>query len=247
LARAAYAAWRDAEVERAQAAAGRTVLTLPALDRLLNARFGEEVGAQMTRDLRLTLRAATPAVWTCAAAAALFLAAMPAAIANAWVPEQWTVLLLLVLTGAATLCLSALAPVLLQRHMASLWVEQSSGVPPEAMLKARKYFALIVSLPAAIAACLVALMLPGPWTAVYFIARALLAWVSVATLIGAVAFDIAAAPGIGLMFAGLIALAVCGMYGFDQFWPIGLFLYAYLMHMLNERAETAASHPGAPV
>jgi hypothetical protein len=150
-----------------------------------------------------------------------------------------------VLTGLATLCLSALAPVLLQRHMDSLWVEHASGVPPEAMLKARKYFALIVSAPAAVAACLVATLIPGPWTvAASFAARAALSWITVSTLIGAVAFDIAAAPAIGLMLAGLIALGLCGMYGFDEFWPIGLFLYAYLTHMLNERAENAAARLG---
>jgi hypothetical protein len=129
--------------------------------------------------------------------------------------------------------------------MASLWVEHASGVPAEEMLKARKYFALIISAPAAIAACLVALMLPGAWTtAASFAARAVLAWITMATIIGGVAFDVAAAPAVGLMLAGLIALGICGMYGFDQFWPIGLFLYAYVMHMLNERAEAAAARVG---
>jgi hypothetical protein len=55
---------------------------------------------------------------------------------------------------------------------------------------------------------------------------------------------VAAAPAVGLMLLGLLSVGVCGMYGFDQFWPIGLFLYAYLMHLLNERAESAAARLG---
>jgi hypothetical protein len=245
LARMAYVRWRDTDVERAQDAVSRAAFSFPGLGRRLGARFGKEAGVQIARDLRLTLRGATPAVWTCAAAAALFAAAMPAAIVNRWVPEQWLPVLLMALTGLATFSLSALAPVLLQRHLGSLWIEKASGASPEEMLKARKYFALIVSAPAAAAGCLAALMLPGGWGAgLYLAARAALGWISVATIIGAVAFDIAAAPAVGLMLGGLLAMGICGMYGFDRFWPIGLFLYTYLMHMLNERAESAAAHVG---
>ncbi|MEZ5395831.1 MAG: hypothetical protein R2724_23870 [Bryobacterales bacterium] len=245
LAKMAYMAWRDAEVQRAESALSRNATAFPGLQRALSGRFGPEIGAQVARDLRLTLRGSTPAVWTCAASAALFLAAMPASIANTWVPAQWQKLLLMALTGAATLSLSALAPVLLQAHGGALWMEHVSGANPETMLKAKKYFALIVSAPVAVAAVLTALMLPESWgAAAYFAARAVLGWVTVASLIGAVAFDVAASPAVGLMLAGLISMAVCGMYGFDEFWPIGLFLYGYLIHMLNERAEMAAAQAG---
>ena len=245
LAWGAYRNWRDADVERAREAVGRGALTLSRLDGFLRSRFGPEVGAQLGRDLRLTLRAATPAVWTCAAAAVLFLAAIPAAVMNQWVPEQWLEVLLLALTGLAALSLSAIAPMLLNSGAPALWIEHASGAAPEAMLKARKYFALIVAFPAALAACTVLPLYPSGWGgAAFFVARAALAWISVATLVGAAAFDIAAAPAVGLMLMGLISIGVCGMYGFDQFWPIGLFLYAYLMHQLNERAESAAARLG---
>ncbi|MCB0059263.1 MAG: hypothetical protein KDE45_19625, partial [Caldilineaceae bacterium] len=214
----AYMAWRDAEVQRAQAALSRNAVSFPSLQSTLSARFGPEIGAQIARDLRLTLRGSTPAVWTCAASAALFLAAMPASIANAWVPPQWQKLLLMALTGAATLSLAALAPVLLQSHAGALWMEHVSGANPETMLKAKKYFALIVSSPVALVVVLTAFLLPETWgAAAYFAARAVLGWVTVASLIGAVAFDVAASPAVGLMLAGLISMAVCGMYGFDEF------------------------------
>ncbi len=248
LAWGAYRNWRDAEVERAEEAIGRKAFTIAGLDALLRGRFGAEVGAQLARDLRLTLRAATPAVWTCSAAALLFLGAMPTAIVNRWAPEQWMAVLLLTLTGLAVFSLSAIAPVLLQRQAPALWTEHASGVSPEDMLKARKYFTLIVSFPAAVLACAVLPLYPGSWgAAVWFAARAALAWISVSTMVGAAAFDVAAAPGLGLMLMGLASAGVCGMYGFNELFPIGLFLYAYLMHHLSERAESAAARLGEQV
>ncbi len=240
-----YRNWRNADVERAREAASRSAFALGGLDRLLRKRFDAEVAAQLARDLRLTLRGATPAVWTCAAAAVLFLAAMPAAILNQWVAPPWMPVLLLTLAGLAALSLSAIAPVLLQRHRPAMWIEHAAGASPESMLEARKHFTLIVSAPVAVVAALAAAAFPGDWlSAAFLAARAVFAWIAVASIIGAVAFDIAMAPGLGLMLAGLLAIGVCGMLGLDQGWPIAIFLYAYLMHHLNERAEAAAARLG---
>ena len=50
---------------------------------------------------------------------------------------------------------------------------------------------------------------------------------------------------LGLLLGGLFAVGLCGLYAVPDVWPVGLFLYAYLMNGLMQRASATAARLGS--
>ncbi len=239
--RTAYLRWRDEDREKAQASTQRRRL-LAAWRGLAERRFGRAIGSLVLRDLRLTLRGFSPAVYVAGAAAALFELGALSAWLEGWLAPQWIGPFLLFCLSLACLSLSALAPLLLEHELPRMWMERSTGVAPTALWKAKNRLALILSAPALAATIALAIAIePTALDAVFLAGRAFLVWVTVATVIGTLAFEIAPSPALGLLLGGVFAVGLSGLYALQDFWPIGLFLYAYVMHALSERADGTAS------
>lgn len=244
VARWAYLSWRDEYRERAEASAGRARL-LPRAQRLLTGRLGRPTAAQVTRDLRLTMRGFSPAVYVAGAAALLFELAGVSAWLYGWIPPIWLSSFLLICLAMATLSLSAVAPLLLEFQLPRMWLEQGSGVDSVTLWKSKMYLAGAVSAPAYAATVAVLFAYePDVGAAAYLAFRAMLVWLTVASVIGVLAFEIAPAPVLGMLLGGVFAVGLSAMYTLADVWPMGLFLYAYLMNGLMQRASGTAARLG---
>ncbi len=240
-----YGAWRDELREAVEQATARKRRLLAAAAPLLAFRVGRPLAAQVLRDLRLTLRVFSPVVFVAGGGALLCLAFAARALATDLVPAVWTGPLLLVCEGLACLCLAALAPILLQQQLPGLWAERAIGVKAEDLANAKARYALWAACPAMLGALALSSRLdlePLLWG--FFAVRIVLVWIAASTVIGILSIDIAPSPVIGLLLCGAFAMALCGMYMLDDFWPLGLMFYAYVMPYLRERAEAAAEHLG---
>lgn len=243
-ARWAYLSWRDEYRERAEASTGRARL-LPRAQRLLTSRLGRPIAAQVTRDLRLTLRGFSPAVYVAGAAALLFELAGVSAWLYGWIPPIWLSSFLLICLAMATLSLSAVAPLLLEFQLPRMWLEQGVGVDSVTLWKSKMYLAGAVSAPAYAATVAVLFAYePDVGAAAYLAFRAMLVWLTVASVIGVLAFEIAPAPVLGMLLGGVFAVGLSAMYTLADVWPMGLFLYAYLMNGLMQRASGTAARLG---
>jgi len=244
LVRWGYFAWRDEYRERAEASASRARL-LPNAQRRWEARIGRPAAAQLTRDLRLTLRGFSPAVYVAGAAALLCELAGVSAWLGGWIPAQWMPMFLLLCLALATLSLSAIAPLLLEFELPRMWLEQGAGVDPATMWKSKMFLAGVLSCPAYLATVAVIFGYEADvFSAAYLAFRALLVWLTTASVIGVLAFEIAPAPILGMLLGGVFAVGLSGMYAIADVWPVGLFLYAYLMNGLMQRATATASRLG---
>ena len=242
----AYGRWREEDRERAEAALAQRRRLLSGLERRLTKPMGREVAALLARDLRLTLRGFVPATAVAIAMAALCLTG--GFVGGMRVGEAWKAPAAQLGAALACLSLSALAPLMLARQLPMHWLELSSGAAPSALWKAKSRLALIVSSPALVIALALgpALQLEG-WLYFAFAARVALGWITMATIIGLLSFEIAPSPALGLLLGGLFAVGVCGFYAIPDYWPLGVFLYAYVMNALKERANQTAARLGAQV
>ncbi|MBI1357704.1 MAG: hypothetical protein GC160_25460 [Acidobacteria bacterium] len=244
LAAALYARWREEDRERAEQALSQRRRLLAGLERRIPPRFGRPAAALFVRDLRLTLRGFAPSTTVSIALAALFVTG--GFLSGQRLEEAWRAPAAQIGVSLACLSLSALAPLLLVRQLPFHWLELSSGAAPEALWTAKNLLALAVSAPAAAIGLALGptLGLQGADLAI-FAARLGLCWLTVGTMIGLLSFEIAASPILGLLLGGLVSMALCAFYALPEHWPIGVFLYAYLMHALKERAEQTTARLGA--
>ncbi len=240
----AYGAWREEDRQLAEEALAQRRRLLAGLERRLTRWTGRAGAALLARDLRLTLRGFVPATAVSIALAALCLAG--GFLGGPRLEEAWRALAAQLGVALACVSLSALAPLMLARQIPTSWIELSSGAAPEALWKAKNQLALAVSAPALL------LGLALGWTLgldgleyAAFAARIAMSWLTVGTVLGLLAFEIAPSPALGLLLGGLFSIGLCGFYALPDYWPIGVFLYAYVMHYLKERAEHTAGRLGA--
>jgi hypothetical protein len=247
LAAGAFAKWRDADREHARESAARRRVVRMAGSAFLARRLGAAMAAQIIRDWRLTRRVFSPAVYVTGGFAALFLL-LPVLAFPRWnLDPAWTAKGIQVCASFGALSLAALAPLLLQYELRYLWPEQSAGVDPQTIWRAKVWYACLLVAPVAALATLTALwQVPmGMAEAALFIVKLVLICCTVASLIGAIAFESVASPVLGLLFSGLFAMGTAGTYIFTDLWPVWAFLHVYVMHGLYERADARSDTLGA--
>jgi ABC-type multidrug transport system fused ATPase/permease subunit len=239
----AYARWREEDRQLAEEALAQRRRLLGGLERRLARWTGRPTAALLARDLRLTLRGFVPATAVLIALAALCLTG--GFLGGPRLEEAWRPLAAQLGVALACVSMSALAPLMLARQIPMSWIELSAGAPPQSMWKAKTQLALALSVPALLLGLSLGwtLGLDGAGYAA-FAARLAMGWLTVGTVLGLLAFEIAASPALGLLLGGLFSIGLCGFYALPDYWPIGLFLYAYVMHMLKERAEHSAGRSG---
>ena len=237
LAFALHARWRgsDAEYAKRLGARERWGGWVERLARRV-CRGREVLSAQLARDLRLTLRGFSSAVYAAAGVAALVVALLVALLLGGvvpegeaeglgsmtWLPGVLAVKFACVLAAAA---LASLVPVLIAHQEPHLWLERSVGLNGEDAWRAKLYLARVVTAPAALAAW-GAGVLCGAAPAAYavpLLAECLWLWWLVSTAAGGLAYEMPAQPGLSLIIVLCAALAAGGLTAF--LWPIGLAVY----------------------
>ncbi|HZB47088.1 MAG TPA: hypothetical protein VE360_17650 [Pyrinomonadaceae bacterium] len=237
--RALHRSWRGADMEHAKrlGAGERGGLWWVARARKF---FKEaEPAALFERDLRLTLRAFSSAVYAAFALAVLWVAALAAALTTGLVPAgdappgvfdmTWLprVVAVKVACVLAAVALASLTPVLVAHQAPHLWLERAVGAKGADVWRAKLWYARAVALPAPLAAWAVG-VLGGAVPLAYvlpLLAEVLWLWWLVGTIAGALAYEVPEQPGLGVVMvacAGLAAgLTVAAL------WPLGLALYGF--------------------
>jgi hypothetical protein len=252
LAFALHARWRAGDSEFAKRLGARD--SLGSLGERVASRVAGgrvAVAAQLARDLQLTLRGFSSAVYVAASVAALALLLLVALLAGGvvpkgeaegflsatWLPGALAVKLACVVASVA---LASLTPVLVAHETPHLWLERSVGVKGEDAWRAKLYAARVLTLPVATLAWLAGLLC-GAVPVVYalpLLAECVWLWWLVSTLAGGLAYEMPEQPGLSLILTACATLGAGGLTAFA--WPAGLGIYALGVQQLGMRGVVRA-------
>ncbi|MEK6325128.1 MAG: hypothetical protein AABN33_26105 [Acidobacteriota bacterium] len=240
--------WRSSDLEyakRLQSAHRSTELITRAVRR----RLSQIVAAQVARDVQLTLRAfssavyvvfAVAAIWTVAMAVALVTDFLPQAPPSSgwldatWLPQVMAVKITCVLAVAS---LASLLPVLIAYELPHMWLERAAGTTGLDIWQAKLWYARLVAIPAPLAVCFAGAMtdtVPA-FYALPLLAECLWLWWMVSSLMGALSFEMPTRPELAIIVTGTLGFAM-GLLG-SLLWPVGLIAYPQVMHSLTARGR----------
>ncbi len=242
-----HARWRASDLEYARRLklAGRWNIVSLAI---FQKRLGVVAASQLARDLQLTLRAFSSAVYVIVGLALLTTALLATALVDRWLPvgevtawldATWlpSVMAVKIACVIVTASLVSLVPVLIAYELPLLWVERAIGTTGLDIWKAKLWYARLVSLPAA----------PLVWTAAMLTAQLPLnyslplllecvwLWWMVSSMSGAFAFEMPTRTGLSIVLMATIGLGA-GVIA-SMLWPVGLMVYGMTMHSLTERGR----------
>lgn len=243
--------WRGYDLEFAQRLQAGGSRSLPRLQ-FLHKRLSSEARAQLARDLQLTLRGFSSAVYVVLIVAAVGLAATFALLNGelfskpsssiAFLDATWLppVIVTKVATVLVTGAFCTIVPALVSYGLPHLWLERTVGTTGEAVWESKLWYARISSMPAPVLAFGLAVAtgkIPAYYSAPLF-AECLLNWWLVSTVMGSLAFESpyrASMSAIIMLIAGLTVGTLSLLA-----WPLGLLLYVHVGGSLAERGHSRA-------
>ncbi|MDQ3688361.1 MAG: hypothetical protein M3430_22585 [Acidobacteriota bacterium] len=248
--RIAHARWRAADIEYAKRLQSTERWSLFGV-RFLRRRLEATVAAQLARDLQLTLRVFSSAVYVAATMAALSVmvlltilltGALPPATPEGWfdatqLPAVMAVKLTVI---AATASLGSLVPMLVAHQIPRRWLERATGTTGEGMWEAKAWYARLVSLPAPLIVWAAGIM-TGQIPAFYalpLLAECVWLWWMVSLPFALLSFEMPDEPGLALILMVTIGVGV----GFSValLWPLGLIYYVFGVPQMTERGHARA-------
>ncbi|HLF84998.1 MAG TPA: hypothetical protein VI837_12560, partial [Blastocatellia bacterium] len=194
--------WRRSDLEYARRLQSATRSTF-RIERALERRLPPVVAAQLARDVRLTLRAFSSAVYVVFAIAALCSVALLAALTTDWLPPvlgktawldaTWLPQLIAIKVACvlAVVSLASLLPVLIAFELPHMWVERAAGTTGLDLLRAKICYARFLTCPAPLIIW-VAGTLTGSVPVFYLLpllAECLWLWWLVSSLMGSLSFE----------------------------------------------------------
>ena len=247
------ARWRRSDIEYARRlqTASRSPI---ALELALERRLAPVVAAQLARDVRLTVRAFSSAVYVVFAIAALITVALIAALTTDWLPPimdqppfldaTWLLQVVAIKLACvlAVVALAALLPVLIAYELPHMWLERAAGTTGLDLLRAKIWYARLLTLPAPLITWLAG---TATGTAPLYYALPLLAeclwlWWLVSSIMGALSFEMPTRPDLAIIVIGTLGLAL-GLVA-AMLWPVGLIVYPQAMHSLDDRGRQRARY-----
>ena len=247
------ARWRRSDLEYARRLQTATRSTF-RLERALERRLEPVVAAQFARDVRLTIRAFSSAVYVVFAVAGLCCAALIAALTTDWVPRvlhetawldaSWLpqIIAIKVANIFALVALASLLPVLIAHELPHMWVERAAGTTGLDLLRAKISYARFLTSPVPVIIWSAG-FLTGSVPVFYvlpLLAECLWLWWLVSSLMGVLSFEMPTRPDLAIIVTGTLGLAL-GVVS-AMFWPVGLILYPQAMHSLVERGRQRARY-----
>jgi hypothetical protein len=235
----AYKKWAisDREIVEQIMAKKRRLSDLLLDSFLLSKTLGIKIGASLLRDLILTFRFFSAAVYLSFAFAIIF------EIGLLVVASQTDYPLELVAQGATALAsfsLAALAPALVKHQLPFLWLERSLPISSEDMYLSKLFYACIISFPIPIVSFILLFPLISlPLDGLFFLFLGLLLiWLIVSSIVGILSLEIASRPSLAILFTAIASLALATLT--IQIWWFGLIVYLYSMDKLFLRAKDRA-------
>lgn len=253
LTRVLHERWRASDIEyakRLQAGGKLSVFGTPLLAR----RFERAVAAQLARDLQLTRRAFSSAVYVALFLSLLMFVVLSTVLMTGWLPGSagkvgwfeatWLPAVMAVKIVCVLVCAacSITVAVLVAYQLPHFWLERATGASGKAMWETKLWYARVVSLPAPLIAWLIG-VLSG--TVPLFYALPLLLecfwlWWLVSTIIGALAFEVPERPELAIVLM-ISSGAVFGLF-VTIFWPIGFVPFATnVIRGITERGHRRAN------
>jgi hypothetical protein len=246
--------WRAADIEQAKRLRARDRWGGVAARLARRAGSGTVTESLLARDLRLTLRGFSSAVYACAGLGALWVLALiavletvrlpgaRAAVGSSWGAATWLPSVLMVKAACVLACVSlaCLVPALVAHQIPHLWLERAAGTSAAEAARAKLLYARMLTLPAALlvwAAGTLAGAAPFSYV-VPLLGECLWLWWLVATLAGGLAYEMPEQPGLATMLIACVGLAAGGFTAF--LWPMGLALYAFGLPQLLLRGRHRA-------
>jgi hypothetical protein len=218
----------------------------------LSKRFDPTLSSLLARDLQLTVRAFSSALYIVIIVALFWLVLLalvlrsnvlpPPAAKIGWFDATWapTVMAAKFVTIFATSSLSILVASLLAAQLPQLWVEKVTGVNGLQLLKAKVLYAAIVSSPAPILVSVLTLLTGHVplFYALPLILECMFLWWATSTLIGALSFEMPNQPLIATIMMLTAGTAIPMLMSLA--WPIGIGIYVILMPQLLDRGRARA-------
>ncbi|MBD0372262.1 MAG: hypothetical protein ICV60_15575 [Pyrinomonadaceae bacterium] len=232
--------------------------------RLLRGRLPRAVCALLSRDLALSLRVFSSAVYVAAGTACLIIillvtllltGALPSVEETlgglrdlGWMSATWFPSSLAIKTATLLVvtCLASIVPVLVSHQIPHAWLERAVGATGNQLWLAKLWYARLLTLPAAIAIYIVgvlaALIGDTPLSLSYLLpllAECLWLWWLVSSIMGALAFEMLDRPGLALV----LTLSLCLSIGMLTvvLWPMGLGIYGMGVAQARERGIMQAA------
>lgn len=204
---------------------------------ILAKAFGLKISAYLLRDLILTFRFFSAAVYLSFAFAIIFQISLILLAKRTDYPVEIIAQGVVSLTSFA---LAALAPALVKHQLPFLWLERSLPVAGQDMYWSKVIYAGLVSLPTTFISFFISLTLKSfdLETGAFLFFQLILLWLTVSSLVGVLCFEIAARPGLAIPFIGIASLAIAILV--IQVWWIWFILYPYSMDKLQVRARERA-------
>lgn len=254
-----HADWRAFDIEyarRLQAYGGVKIFAT----KLLSRRLAPAVAAALARDLQLTLRGFSSAVYVVVAIAVALLIALVAVLKTADLPPitadyGWldvmradSITAIKIACALLTTALAVILPLLVAYELPYLWLERAAGTTGLDMYQAKLAYTRLVSLPAPLLTFTLGALtgtVPAYYLPLLFV-ECLLMWWALASLIGALAFEMPTRPGLALIV--MLTLGIAGGVGASlslltsAFVLIGIYFYAQSMHGLTERGRARAKY-----
>lgn len=195
-----------------------------------------QVGAQLLRDLLLTFRFFTAAVYLSFAFAAIFEVGLIIYRTRFNPDMELFEIGVQAADMLAVLALAALAPTLVKHQLGFIWIERSVGLAGTEMYSNKIWYARIISFPVVLINLVIAISL-GDFTfssATFLLLKLILIWWLVASFFGALAFEIASRPSLSILFSSIASIAVACIV--IKVWWIWFVLYPFIISKLEDRA-----------
>lgn len=252
LTRVMHQRWRASDIEYAKRLqAGGKLSVFGA--RFLKRRFERAVAVQLARDLQLTLRAFSSAVYVALFIFLLLLVILITVLVTGWLPAvagepgwfeaTWlpSVMAVKITCVLASASCSILVAVLVAYQLPHFWLERATGATGKQMWETKLWYARLLSLPSPLIVWLIGM---ASGTVPLFYALPLLAeciwlWWLVSMLIGSLSFEVPDRPELAIVLM-ISSGAVFGLF-VTLFWPIGIVPFATnVIRGLTERGHRRA-------
>ncbi|HKA21742.1 MAG TPA: hypothetical protein VKN18_25920 [Blastocatellia bacterium] len=247
------AKWRQSDIEYARRLQLKARSPI-SLELALERKLSRMVAAQLARDLRLTLRAFSSAVFVVYAVAALIILALIAALTTdllpsaalptafldtTWLPQVIAIKVSCVL---ALVTLAALLPILIAFELPHMWLERAVGTSGIDLLNSKIWYARLITMPAPVLVWIVGLLLGASplFYSLPLLAECLWLWWLLSTLSGLLSFEMPTRPDLAIIVTGTLCLAL-GLAS-AMLWPVGLIVYPQAMHSLGARGRHRARY-----
>jgi hypothetical protein len=253
LMRQLHKAWRASDIEFAKRLQSGTRVKI-IQQQMFEKRFSRDVAVQLARDLQLTLRAFSSAVYVSLFVFVLMGAVLFTVLTTAWLPSiampsSWldatwlpSVIAVKIACVLASTSMSILVAVIVAFELPHFWLERATGTSGKGMWQCKLWYARLVSLPAPLVMLVIGIVSGAVplFYALPLLLECIWLWWLVSTLIGALAFEIPDRPELAIVlmisFGATIGLLV------SIFWPIGILLFALNgMRSLTIRGQARAN------